>query len=316
MRLVFAGTPAVALASLQALLDGQHKVVAVLTRPDAPAGRGRQARPSPVKECAQAAGVEVLTPARLDDPAFLVRLAELAPDVCPVVAYGALIPSAVLAVPAQGWVNLHFSLLPAWRGAAPVQHAVLAGDDVTGATTFLLEAGLDTGPVLGTMTERIRPDDTAGTLLGRLSQAGAGLLAATLDAVASGTAVPVPQPADGVSHARKLTTADARVRWSEPAVAVDRRIRACTPVPGAWTQLDGQRLKLGPVTQAQGTSGEPPVPGALWVCGKDVLVGTTTCPVRLGTVQPGGKRPMAALDWARGARLGHQTRFDGDETVQ
>ncbi len=317
MRLVFAGTPQVALPSLEALLRGPHEVVAVVTRPDAPAGRGRTLHPSPVKERALAAGVEVLTPARPSDPAFLARLAELAPDVCPVVAYGALLPPAALAVPAQGWVNLHFSLLPSWRGAAPVQHALLAGDDVTGATTFLIEEGLDTGPVLGTMTERIRADDTAGALLARLAEAGAGLLVATMDAMAAGEAVPVPQAPDGVSLAPKLTTADARVRWTDPAAAVDRRIRACTPAPGAWTTLAGERLKLGPVTLGVDADG-PAVglaPGRLLVRPGAVLVGTATGPVRLGTVQPGGKRPMPAADWARGARPGPGAGFDAEFDV-
>lgn len=316
MRLVFAGTPQVALPSLEVLLGGPHEVLAVVTRPDAPAGRGRALHPSPVKERALAAGVEVLTPVRPSDPAFLARLTELAPDVCPVVAYGALLPPAALAVPALGWVNLHFSLLPSWRGAAPAQHALLAGDDVTGATTFLIEAGLDTGPVLGTMTERIRADDTAGALLERLAQAGAGLLAATLDAMAAGEAVPVPQPAEGISRAPKLTTADARVRWGEPAAAVDRRVRACTPAPGAWTTLAGQRLKLGPVTPlGPGDDGGSAglAPGRLLVRPDAVLVGTATGPVRLGTVQPGGKRPMPAADWARGARPGPDAGFDLDE---
>lgn len=318
MRLVFAGTPTVALPSLEALLAGPHEVLAVVTRPDAPSGRGRTLHPSPVKERAVAAGVDVLTPARPSDPAFLTRLTELAPDVCPVVAYGALLPPAALAVPALGWVNLHFSLLPSWRGAAPVPHALLAGDDVTGATTFLIEQGLDTGPVLGMMTERIRPDDTAGALLRRLAEAGAGLLTATLDAMAAGETVPVPQPADGVSLAPKLTTADARVRWTDPPAAVDRRIRACTPAPGAWTILHGQRLKLGPVTPVGAGDGGVSAglaPGRLHVAPGAVLVGTASEPVRLGTVQPEGKRPMPAADWARGARLGPDARFDLHEVT-
>ncbi len=316
MRIVFAGTPIVALPSLDLLLAGDHDVVAVLTRPDAAAGRGRTLHSSPVKERALDAGVEVLTPATPSDPEFVARLIALAPDVCPVVAYGALLPPAVLGIPAHGWVNLHFSLLPAWRGAAPVQHALLAGDDVTGATTFLIEQGLDTGPVLGTMTERIRPDDTAGALLDRLASAGAGLLVASLDALAAGDAVPVPQPADGISHAPKLTAADARVRWTEPAQAVDRRIRACTPAPGAWARLDGQRLKLGPVTLT--AAGDVPRlhPGELSVRSPDVLVGTATVPVRLGLVQPPGKRPMPAADWARGARPEPGTRFELDEVTR
>ncbi|MBK8435632.1 MAG: methionyl-tRNA formyltransferase [Austwickia sp.] len=316
MRLVFAGTPTTALPSLDALIASDHDVVAVLTRPDAPAGRGRTLQPSPVAQRARDAGLEVLTPTRPGAPEALARLAELAPDVCPVVAYGALLPPAALAIPALGWINLHFSLLPSWRGAAPVQHALLAGDDVTGATTFLIEEGLDTGPVLGRMTERVRADDTAGSLLDRLARAGAGLLVATIDAMAGGEAVAVPQPGEGISLAPKLTTDDARVRWTEPAMAVDRRIRACTPAPGAWATLAGQRLKIGPVALVGPETipaGPPLPPGQLVVSGSSVMVGTATQPVRLGTVQPGGKRPMPAADWARGARPAPDARFELDE---
>ena len=294
MRLVFAGTPAAALPSLQALLDSDHELAAVVTRPDAPAGRGRALRPSPVRELAQSAGVEVLTPRSPREQAFLERLRGLAPDCCPVVAYGALVPRAALDVPPAGWVNLHFSLLPAWRGAAPVQHALLAGDEVTGASTFLLEEGLDTGPVLGVLTEQVRPADTAGDLLGRLATAGAGLLVATLDGLAAGTLQPVPQPADGVSLAPKIGVEDARVDWAAPALRVDRVVRACTPAPGAWTTLRGRRVKLGPVelTDRRLPAGEL----------HGDLVGTATTAVRLGTVRPEGKGEMAAVDWLRGLR--------------
>ena len=308
MRLVFAGTPEAAVPALDAVLSSGHEVVAVLTRPDAPAGRGRRTAASPVAVAARDAGVEVLTPGSPRDPAFLGRLAELAPDCCPVVAYGALLPPAALAVPAYGWVNLHFSLLPAWRGAAPVQHAVLAGDDVTGATTFRLEEGLDTGPVYGTVTEAIRPDDTAGDLLGRLALAGATLLAATLDGIGSGRLSPQPQPVDGVSYAPKLTPADARVDWSAPALRVDRLVRACTPAPGAWSSLRGERLRLQPVRLDDGPG---LAPGELRVDRHLVRVGTGGGPVVLGDVQAEGRRRMAAADWARGLRLEPGERFDG-----
>ncbi|KNX37300.1 methionyl-tRNA formyltransferase [Luteipulveratus halotolerans] len=300
MRVVFAGTPEVAVPSLDAVLASEHEVVAVVTRPDARAGRGRRTVASPVRARAEDAGLEVLTPARPSEPEFQQRLRELAPDVCPVVAYGALVPRAALDIPRLGWVNLHFSLLPAWRGAAPVQHAVMHGDEVTGATTFVLEEGMDTGPVLGTLTETVRPTDTSGDLLDRLAQAGAGLLVASLDALAEGRAVPVPQPADGVSLAPKITTDDAEIRWHEPAFAVDRRIRACTPAPGAWTTFRGERMKVQPVTVADA---EPVPPGQVVVGKRDVLVGTATAPVRLGTVQAAGKKAMAAADWARGTRI-------------
>ena len=301
MRVVLAGTPAVALPSLEALLSSSHEVVAVLTRPDAPAGRGRRESRAPVAVRAEQAGVEVLSPASPSQPAFLERLRELAPDCCPVVAYGALLRQEALDVPRLGWVNLHFSLLPAWRGAAPVQHAVLHGDEVTGATTFRLVAAMDAGPVLGTLTETIRPTDTAGDLLERLSTAGAGLLLATLDALEAGTVQPVEQPADGISYAPRIEVEDARVRWADPAFAVDRRVRACTPSPGAWTTLAGERLKLGPVTLRP--DADSLASGQVHVTRSEVLVGTGTVPVALGEVRAAGRRPMPGVDWARGARL-------------
>ena len=301
MRLVFAGTPEVAVPSLEALVASHHEVLAVLTRPDARSGRGRALVPSPVRVRAQELGLEVLTPERPSDPALRARLAELAPDACPIVAYGGLIPPDLLALPAAGWVNLHFSLLPAWRGAAPVQHAVMAGDEVTGATTFRVEQALDTGPTYGVMTETIRPTDTAGDLLQRLSTAGAGLLVATLDGLESGDLEAVPQPGEGVSLAPKITVEDARVRWERPALAVDRQIRGCTPSPGAWTTFRGERLKLLPVTPA--VEGPSAAPGEIVPGRRTVHIGTATGPVELGTVQPHGRKPMAAADWARGVRI-------------
>ena len=301
VRLVFAGTPEPALPSLSALLASRHEVAAVLTRPDAPAGRGRTLRPSPVRELAERAGLEVLTPAHPREPAFQSRLRQIAPDCCPVVAYGALVPRPLLALPPHGWVNLHFSLLPAWRGAAPVQHALLAGDEVTGASAFRLEEGLDTGPVYGVLTEPVRPTDTAGDLLERLSRAGAGLLVATLDGLEAGLVTAVPQPADGVSHAPKLTVEDARIDWTAPAVRVDRLVRACTPAPGAWTTLRGRRVKLGPVRPVADVL----PPGEL----RGNLVGTGTTAVRLGTVRPEGRAELAAADWLRGLRPDAGERF-------
>src|SRR4051812_17912303 len=246
MRLVFAGTPAVALPALDAIAESSHELLAVVTRPDAPAGRGRRLVRSPAGAWADEHGIEVLTPVKPREPAFQERLRELAPDCVPVGAYGALVPPNALEIPKHGWVNLHFSLLPAWRGAAPVQHAVLHGDEVTGASVFELEAGLDTGPVYGTLTEEIRATDTSGDLLARLATEGAGLLVAVLDAIEAGTARAHPQPADGISLAPKLSVDDARIRWTDPAFAVDRRIRAGTPAPRAWTTLRGDRLELGP----------------------------------------------------------------------
>ncbi|WP_456844057.1 methionyl-tRNA formyltransferase [Cellulomonas sp. P5_C6] len=310
MRLLFAGTPAAAVPSLEALLASRHEVVAVLTRPDARSGRGRASAQSEIKTRALEAGLEVLTPQRPRDADFQARLAELAVDAAPVVAYGALIPPALLDVPVHGWVNLHFSVLPAWRGAAPVQHAIIAGDEVSGASTFRLEAGLDTGPVFGFLTETIRPRDTSGDLLGRLATAGAGLLVQTLDALEDGILSPVPQTTDGVSLAPKIEVEDARVRWSHPAHAVDRRVRGCTPAPGAWTTLpDGCRLGLAPVVPVPDV--DDLTPGELRVTKREVLVGTGGHAVRLTEVTPQGKRAMAAPDWARGARLDDATVLGG-----
>ncbi|HEY5353089.1 MAG TPA: methionyl-tRNA formyltransferase [Streptosporangiaceae bacterium] len=319
MRVVFAGTPQAAVPALDALLKSGHEVVAVVTRPDAPAGRGLHLEPSPVAQRATEAGVEVLKPARPRDPEFVDRLRQIDPDIVPITAYGALIPQSVLDIPAQGWVNLHFSLLPAWRGAAPVQHAILHGDDITGATTFRLVKELDAGPVFGVVTESIRPDDTAGELLGRLAVSGADLLVATLDGIESGQLEARPQPAEGVSLAPKITAEDARVRWDQPAIAVDRQIRATTPSPGAWTMLGEARVKLWPVGPLpdNATPGDPvpdnagpgdaastgaPAPGEVRILRSGVLVGTATTPVGLGDVQPPGKRRMRAADWARGLR--------------
>jgi len=307
MRLVFAGTPAVTLPSLEAIAASGHELAAVVTRPDAPAGRGRRLMRSPAGAWADEHGIEVLTPQRPREPEFLDRLRAIAPDCVPVVAYGALVPPAALEIPPHGWVNLHFSLLPAWRGAAPVQHAVLHGDEVTGASVFELEAGLDTGPVYGTLTEHIRPADTSGDLLERLATEGAGLLVAVLDAIEAGTARAHPQPADGVSLAPKLTVEDARIRWGDPAFGVDRRIRACTPAPGAWTTLRGDRLRLGPVRPVANAA--PLEPGGLLVERTQVLAGTATTPVRLGEVRAAGKKAMAATDWARGLRIAEGETF-------
>ncbi|MGX1913061.1 methionyl-tRNA formyltransferase [Streptomyces phaeochromogenes] len=303
MKLVFAGTPEVAVPALDALIaSGRHEVAAVVTRPDAPAGRGRRLVASPVAERAEEAGIEVLKPVKPRDEAFLARLREIAPDCCPVVAYGALLPRVALDIPAQGWVNLHFSLLPAWRGAAPVQHAVMAGDEITGASTFLIEEGLDSGPVYGTVTEEVRPTDTSGDLLTRLAFAGAGLLAATMDGIEDGTLKAVPQPGDGVTLAPKISVEDAHVDWAAPALRVDRVVRGCTPAPGAWTVFRGERLKLIQVALAPERTDL--APGVLGAGKNNVYVGTGSCAVELLWVQAQGKKPMRAADWARGVRIG------------
>lgn len=301
MRVLFAGTPEAAVPSLRAILASPHEVVAVLTRPDAPAGRGRRLMPSPVAEIALAEGIEVLRPGRAGDPDFLEHLAQLAPDAAPIVAYGGLIPPAALAIPTHGWVNLHFSLLPAWRGAAPVQHAVMAGDEVTGASTFRLEEGLDTGPVFGVVTDTIGPTDTAGDLLGRLAVSGAGLLVATLDGLEAGALVAVPQSGEDVSLAPKIRVEDARVVWTDPAMRVDRLVRGCTPSPGAWSEFRGERIKVGPVRPAADVLDL--AAGEVRVVKNSVWVGTATHGVLLGEVKAEGKKLMAAGDWARGVRV-------------
>lgn len=308
MRVVFAGTPEVAVPALDAIAASRHELVGVVTRPDAPSGRGRRLVASPVAQRAEALGVRVLKPEHPRDPAFQAELAQLRPDACPVVAYGALLPQSALDLVPHGWINLHFSVLPSWRGAAPVQHSLWAGDEVTGATTFRIVRELDAGPIFGVMTERIRPTDTAGDLLERLAEGGSGLLVQTLDGIEDGSLEAREQPEDGVSFAPKILVDDAQVDWSRPAVAIDRQVRACTPAPGAWSIFEGERIKIGPVTP---TDRPGLAPGVLEVTKNAVLVGTATTPVRLGEVKAFGKRQMAAADWARGVRLESGARLGG-----
>ncbi|MGI3783108.1 MAG: methionyl-tRNA formyltransferase [Janthinobacterium lividum] len=297
MRIVFCGTPGVAVPALDALVASEHEVVAVVTRPDAPSGRGKRLTASPVALRAQELALEVLKPQRPRDEDFVARLTEIAPDCCPVVAYGALLPQRVLDIPRHGFVNLHFSVLPRWRGAAPVQHAVLAGDGETGATTFRLVLEMDAGPTYGVITEPIGPTDTSGDLLTRLSYAGSALLVETLDAVESGVE-PVVQPGEGVTMAPKITVDDAKIDWTRPAVEIDRLVRGCQPNPGAWTTFRGERFKITSV--APGASEEVLAPGVLHVGRREVHVGTAAGPLLLGQVQAQGKKPMGAADWARG----------------
>lgn len=300
MRIVFAGTPETALPSLEALVASRHDVVAVVTRPDAPAGRGRTMTPSPVAQAAEAHGIEVLKPAKPSDPDFMARLRELAPDCVPIVAYGALIRREALDIPPFGWINLHFSVLPSWRGAAPVQRAIMAGDEVTGATVFSLVEELDAGPVLGTITELIRDDDTTADLLARLADWGSKLLVDVVDHIEDGDIAAVPQPDDNISFAPKLSTDEARIDWNRPAFAIDRHIRGCTPAPGAWTTLGGERVKIGPASIAAERTLEP---GRIDAGKREVRVGTSTTDLVLGEVQAVGKKRMAAADWGRGTSL-------------
>jgi methionyl-tRNA formyltransferase len=310
MRVVFAGTPEVAVPALEAVAASRHELVGVVTRPDAPSGRGRRLVASPVAQRAEELGVPVLKPEHPRDPDFQAALVELRPDVCPVVAYGALLPQSALDLVPHGWINLHFSVLPSWRGAAPVQHSLWAGDEVTGATTFRIVKALDAGPVFGVMTERIRPTDTAGDLLGRLAEGGAGLLVQTLDGIEDGSLEAREQQAEGVSFAPKITVDDARIDWTHPAVAVDRQVRACTPAPGAWSTFEGERIKIGAVRP---TDRPALAPGVLEVTKNAVFVGTGTTPVELGEVKANGRKLMGAADWARGVRLESGVRFGEQE---
>ncbi len=297
MRIIFAGTPEPAVPSLRALLASRHEVVAVVTRPDAPAGRGRRLESSPVARVAREHGFTPLTPPTLRDEAIQRELAAVRADAAAVVAYGGMVPRPLLE--RHPWVNLHFSLLPRWRGAAPVQRAILAGDRETGACAFLLEESLDSGPLLGCLHRPIGDRETSGDVLDALATDGAALLVAALDAIADGTASPIHQPAEGVTHAPRVTTAEARVPWAAPAEVVDRHVRAFTPVPGAWGVLStGTRLKVGPVVPSDRT---PLAPGVVGV-DDDVVVGTGSRPVRLTTVSPAGRPWMDARAWARGLR--------------
>jgi len=305
VRVVFAGTPEVAVPSLTALLESRHEVVAVLTRPDAPAGRGRSLQPSPVGTLAAEHGLEVLKPVKPSDPDFVSRLKALDPDCCPVVAYGALVPQRVIDIPRHGWVNLHFSLLPRWRGAAPVQHAVMAGDPETGASTFSLVKAMDAGPVYDEIRTPIGPQTTSGDLLDELAVSGAALLVSTLDALEDGTAVATPQPNDGVTLAPKITVEDARLDWSRTAVELDRQLRGCTPAPGGWALFRDQRFKINTARPVPGSA----APGELVVSKKAVQVGTGEGLLDLLEIQPQGKKAMRAPDWARGVQFAEGERL-------
>ena len=307
MKIVFGGTPDVAVPSLDALADSRHELLAVVTRPDAPRGRGKKLTASQVAQRAVDLGIEVLKPQRPRDEEFVIRLNELAPDCCPVVAYGALLPQRVLDIPRHGWINLHFSLLPAWRGAAPVQHAILAGDQLTGATTFQIVLELDAGPIFATVREPIRPNDTAGDLLHRLSLSGARILVDTLNGIEDGTLTPTPQPETDaqVSYASKINVEDAHIDWTQPGEVVDRLIRACTPAPGAWTTFRDERFKIN---SAQLSDFVLP-PGRLEISKRSVRVGTATQALELDEVQAQGKKPMAAADWARGVTFEPEPRL-------
>ena len=299
MRLVFAGTPAPAVPSLQRLAASDHDVVAVITRRDAPVGRKRVLTPSPVAAAAEELGLPVIRADRLD-AAVTEQIAAAEPDLGVIVAYGGLVREPLLSTPAHGWINLHFSLLPRWRGAAPVQHALIAGDARTGASVFQLVPELDAGDVFAERAVDVPVDATAGDLLAALADDGAGLLAEVVDAIASGSAAARPQQGEP-TYAAKLGDDDGRVRWNEPAEAVLGRIRGVTPEPGAHTTLDGARVKILGVRRAPGDAPDL-APGALALHGREILAGTATVPIAIDTVQPAGKGAMRAADWWRGLR--------------
>jgi methionyl-tRNA formyltransferase len=301
LRIIFAGTPEAAIPSLTALLDSEHEVIAVLTRPDSKSGRGRALMPSPVSEVANQKNIPVLKYANLKDSKIHDELKRFSPNAIAVVAYGALVPSELLKTPKHGWINLHFSLLPAWRGAAPVPYAIRFGDEITGATTFQIDEGLDTGPVYGVLTEQIKQNDTADTLLTRLSIAGAQLLVQTLSGIESGQLRAMPQSRQDVSLAPKISVSDCQIDWRQPALSVGRHIRAFTSEPGAWTTFDGDRIQIGPIEILETVLAG--APGELIVSKHEVFVTTGSNSIRLSDVKAAGKREMPASDWARGIRL-------------
>jgi methionyl-tRNA formyltransferase len=309
MRVLYMGTPAAAIPPLAALLASDHEVVAVATRPDKPRDRaGGRPAPSMVKLAAEKAGLPVLQPARGRDPDLPAQLAAFGADIGVACAFGLLLPRPVLDAFPRGVVNVHFSLLPAYRGAAPVQRALLDGVDSTGITIFQLDEGMDTGPILASRAVGVLPTDDAGQLTGRLAEVGARLLVETIDAIEAGTAAPTPQPDQGASLAPKVTVEEARLVLSDPASRLANAVRAFTPNPGAWTTLHGRRLKVLAATADGGGSRSAPAagsePGRLAVgAGGELLAATGEGWLRLDRVQPEGRRPMAGADFARGLRL-------------
>ena len=304
MRIAFAGTPPVAVATLDALVESHHEVVGVISRPDSAAGRGKKVSPSPVAARAEQLGLPILKPEHPRDPEFLAELADWDVESVAVVAYGALLPQSALDVPPHGWVNLHFSLLPRWRGAAPVQRAILAGDLKTGATTFRIVKPLDAGPVYRSMTMLISSTATSGQLLEELGHAGGPLLVQTFDDIAAGVE-PTPQAEDGVTLAGKILVQDAHIDWTRDAHTVSRQVRAVTPAPGAWGLLGEDVFKIEQIAEADEPHRAPILaPGALVADKRHLWVGTGTKPLELVRVKAAGKKSMAGADWARGVILG------------
>lgn len=309
MRVLFAGTPAPALPTVQMLLDSEHELVGVLTKADAPTGRGRKLTPCPVKAFAQEHNLPYFTEKPVGQE-FLDFIQATKPDVIVVVAYGHLIKDEYLDVVPHGWINLHFSLLPALRGAAPVQWAIIWGETLTGATTFKISKGIDTGEIYGTLTEVIKANDTSGQLLDRLSESGAHLMEKTLQALESGQLIGQKQSPDGVSYAPKITPRDTQIRWDLPATIIDRLIRGTHPAPGAWSTLEGVRIGVEPISLKVPQDLEKLAPGEVLVTKKTVYVGCADQNIALQNIIPKGKKSMPAADWARGARLEAGIRFE------
>jgi methionyl-tRNA formyltransferase len=300
MRLVFMGTPDFAVPVLSALADAGHQIVCVYSQPPRPAGRGRDLRPSPVQAAAEARGFAVATPESFRDPAVLAGFAALKLDVAVVVAYGQILPQAALDVPRLGCLNLHASLLPRWRGAAPIQRAIMAGDAETGVCVMLMDAGLDTGPVLACQATPIGPEDTAGSLHDRLAVIGAALMVETL---AAGTVSATPQPETGVTYAAKIDKAETRIDWTRSAIELGAHVRGLSPFPGAWCEIAGERVKLlmARPEDGAGSPGEALDDHLLVACGTGAL--------RLVTLQRAGKGPMDAATFLRGYPVARGTRL-------
>ncbi|NMW62041.1 methionyl-tRNA formyltransferase [Mobiluncus mulieris] len=312
MRIIFAGSPAPALPTLEYLVDSSHEVVGVLSRPDAPRGRGRKLQASAVAQYAQEHHLPLYQPRSLkNDSTIATILRNLSPDLGVVVAYGAILPLEILKIPRYGWINLHFSLLPRWRGAAPVQRAVQAGDTETGVTVFNLEPTLDTGSIYAKLRYNIPPNASAGEVLEDLSELAISPLEISLDKIVAGTP-PDPQAQTGISYAPQLSVAEGQIDWTQNSEAISAHIRGFTPNPGAWTILSGLRFKIGVLASGAEFPRQAMelAPGQIFPTRQGVWVGTGSTPVCLGTIAPAGKKHMPAVDWARGARLEFGMNFD------
>lgn len=304
LKIIFAGTPEFAATALSALLTTSHQVVAVYTQPDRPAGRGRKLQPSPVKKLALEHGIEVRQPAKLKEPADQAALGELGADLMVVVAYGLLLPQAVLDAPRLGCINIHASLLPRWRGAAPIQRAILAGDDESGVTIMQMEAGLDTGPMLHILKTPILRDDTGGSLHDRLAELGARALLESLAAIADGSLIPHPQDDALATYAKKLDKGEARIDWSQTVAEIDRQVRAFNPWPVAQCDFDGQAMRIWKARPVEGELPPTSQPGQIVGAGKSGIdVATGSGLLRILELQLPGKRALTAADFLNAHRV-------------